>query len=73
MEDIPPSVQSMARHPIYEGAREIVLMEWVDDRRAELLKVPEKIRCHVAAEVKRLWPMRSALLEEQAAKKPRHR
>lgn len=61
MEDAPASVQSWARFPIFQGAREIVLMETQDERKAELAKVPPLIRPWVEGEVVRLWPMRREL------------
>jgi len=61
LEDAPASIQSWARFPIFEGAKEIVLMENREQRAAELQKIPAKIRPHVEAEVKRLWVMRRDL------------
>lgn len=61
LEEAPASIQSWARHPIFEGAREIVLMENREERLAELAKVPARIRPHVEREVKRIWPMRGEL------------
>lgn len=59
--DTPLSVQSWARLSIYEGALEVVKMEWVEDRRRALAKIPDLIRPYVAAEVKRLWLLRGEL------------
>lgn len=61
MEDAPASIQSWARFPIFQGAREIVLMETQDERKAELAKVPPLIRPWVEGEVKRIWEMRREL------------
>ena len=61
IEEAPQAVQSWARFPIFEGAKEIVLMDTREERAAELEKVPAKIRPHVEAEVKRLWPLRREL------------
>jgi hypothetical protein len=61
MEDAPVSVQSWARLPIFQGACEITRMDTQDERKAELQKIPSKIRPYVESEVKRLWPMRRDL------------
>ena len=59
--DCPPAVQSWARLSIYEGALEVLKMEWVEDRRRALGKIPPLIRPYIEAEVKRLWPLRDEL------------
>lgn len=61
MDAAPVSVRSWARFPIFQGAREIVLMETQDERKAELAKVPPLIRPWVEIEVKRIWGMRREL------------
>ena len=61
MSSAPLPVQSWARLPIFQGAREIVLMDTKEERAAELLKVPRRVRPYVEAEVRRLWPMRLEL------------
>jgi len=61
MDDAPLSVQSWARLPIFEGAKEIVLMDTKQERAAELLKVPPRVRGYVEREVVRLWPLRASL------------
>lgn len=61
-EQIPPAVLSWSRFFIFEGAREIVLMDDKWERIAALSKVPERVRPLVEAEVKRIWPMRRELL-----------
>jgi len=64
MEKAPEAIQSWARFPIYEGAAEIVRMEWRDDRARALAKIPYKIRPYVEAEIKRIWPMRDDLKKD---------
>lgn len=61
LSDAPASIQSWARFPIFQGACDIIRMDTQDERRAELQKIPSKIRPHVEAEIKRLWPMRRDL------------
>lgn len=61
MQDAPESIQSWARLAIHQGAKEIVQMEWINDRRAAMLKIPPSVRPYVEAEVKRIWSMREAL------------
>jgi hypothetical protein len=61
MEEAPESVQSWARLPIFQGACEIIAMDTQDERKAELQKIPLKVRPYVESEVKRLWPMRRGL------------
>jgi len=61
MEAAPASVQSWARLPIFEGAKEIVLMDTKQERAAELLKVPPRVRGYVEREVRRIWPLREQL------------
>ena len=61
MSSAPLPVQSWARLPIFQGAREIVLMETKEERAAELLKVPQRVRQFVEVEVRRLWGMRQEL------------
>jgi len=58
---IPPSVLSWSRFFIFEGAREIVLMDDKYERIAALAKIPAPLRLTVENEVKRLWPMRQDL------------
>jgi len=58
---IPPAVLSWSRFFIFEGAREIVLMEDKYERIAALAKIPAPLRGIVEDEVKRLWPMRQDL------------
>lgn len=57
MEQVPPAVRSWARIFIWEGALDICRLDTRDERKAELLKIPEKIRPYVEAEVTRIWPM----------------
>lgn len=61
MEDAPDAVQSWARFAIYEGAVEIINIEFSGDRKAALSKIPERVRPYVEAEVKRLWPLREEI------------
>lgn len=61
MENAPASIQSWARFEIYQGAREVVRMGLVEDRRAAMAKIPPSIRPYVEAEVKRIWPQRHDL------------
>lgn len=60
-DQIPPAVLSWSRFFIFEGAREIVLMDDKYERIAALAKLPQKIRPLIEAEVKRLWGMRTSL------------
>ncbi len=55
LEDAPAAVQSWARLEIYEGARAVLNAGGLEKRRAMLARIPEKIRPHVEAEVRRLW------------------
>ena len=57
----PASIQSWARFPIFQGAREIALMDTADERKAALARIPEMVRPYVEAEVRRVWPMRREL------------
>lgn len=61
MEDAPPSIQSWARFPIYQGAVEIVLMPTKQEREAALGKIPSSVRPYVEAEVRRIWAFRDEL------------
>ena len=61
LQDAPDSIQSWARFPIYQGAREIVLMDTQDERRAALAKIPSLVRPYVEAEVRRIWGWRHLL------------
>lgn len=65
MHDAPVSVQSWARLPIYEGAREIIMLDTREERARELARVPERIRPYVAEEVKRLWPRRAEVVGDR--------
>ena len=58
---IPQAVLSWSRFFIFEGAREIVLMDDKYERIAALAKIPAPLRVTVENEVKRLWPMRASL------------
>lgn len=55
---IPPAVLSWSRFFIFEGAREIVLMDTREERQSALNKIPKKIRPLIEAEVRRLWEVR---------------
>jgi len=55
MSQAPEAIQSWARFAIFEGAEAILRMEELEDRRAALKKIPDKIRPYVEAEIKRLW------------------
>ena len=61
MDAAPSSVQSWARFPIFQGAREIVLMETQDERKAALARIPVLVRPLVEGEVRRIWGMRQEL------------
>jgi hypothetical protein len=61
MEDAPLSVQSWARLSIFQGACEIIRIDTQDERKAELAKIPPRVRPWVEREVVRLWPSRSLL------------
>ncbi len=61
MDAAPSSVQSWARFPIFQGAREIVLMETQDERKAALARIPVLVRPLVEGEVRRIWAMRREL------------
>lgn len=61
MDEVPASVRSWSRFFIFQGAREIVLMENKEERVVALGKIPKKIRPFVEAEVKRIWHMRREL------------
>lgn len=61
IKDAPASIQSWARFPIFEGAKEIVLMPTADERKAALARVPELVRPCLETEVRRLWGMRGKL------------
>lgn len=54
-----PSVQSMARLPIFHAARMICDEKSRQKRVAMLEKIPETIRPHVQAEVERLWKLKN--------------
>lgn len=58
MKNAPASIQSWARFAIYQGAVEIIRMEWKEARAEALGRIPEKIRPYVEGEVRRLWTMR---------------
>jgi len=58
MHETPKAIQSWARFSIFEGAEAILRMETIEDRRAALKKIPDKIRPYVESEIKRLWDMR---------------
>lgn len=58
---IPSAVLSWSRFFIFEGAREIVLMDDKYERIAALAKIPAPLRVTIEDEVKRLWPMRQDL------------
>lgn len=58
---IPAAVLSWSRFFIFEGAREIVLMDTKHERKAALAKVPPGVRELVEGEVSRLWKMRASL------------
>jgi hypothetical protein len=60
-DEAPAAIQSWLRHDIYLGAKEICLMENVDERRAFITKIPTLIRPYIEAEVKRFWPVRREL------------
>lgn len=59
--DAPASIQSWARFPIFEGAKEIIRLPDAAQRKAALTKIPLGVRPYIEAEVTRLWPMRAAL------------
>jgi hypothetical protein len=61
MGEASPSVRSWLRHDIYQGAREICLIENIEERRNALQGIPALIRPYVEAEIKRLWPLRHEL------------
>lgn len=61
MHEAPPSIQSWARFPIYQGAVELLRMDTADERRAALQKVPPLIRPYVEDELRRIWPYRAQL------------
>jgi len=60
-EQIPAAVLSWSQFFIYQGAREIVLMEAREERLAALEKIPASIRPLVEAEVRELWEVRKEL------------
>ena len=61
LEDAPASIQSWARFPIFEGAKEIICLPDATQRKAALAKIPPAVRPYIEAEIVRLWPMRAAL------------
>ena len=61
MEDAPPSVQSWARLPIFQGACDIIKLDTPEQRKAELAKIPPRVRPWVESEILRIWPMRRTL------------
>jgi len=65
MDDAPPAIQSCARLPIYQAARQIIAEPEAGARRNMLGKIPAPVRPYVEAEVKRLWPDRHALKGKQ--------
>lgn len=56
-EEASPAVRSWLRKDIYDGALEIAGIEYIEDRRAALGKLPVSIRPLVEAELKRIWAM----------------
>jgi len=65
MADAPEAIQSWARLPIYQAARQIIAEPEAGARRNMLGKIPAPIRPYVEDEVKRLWPNRHALKGKQ--------
>ncbi len=61
LQDAPSSIQSFARYFIYEAAVAVCKLESREARVSALDVLPAKIRPHVEAEVKRLWPIRRDL------------
>lgn len=59
MQDAPASVQSWARFPIHQGACDVLALDTKEQRRAELQRVPPKIRPYVEAEMIRVWRLGS--------------
>ena len=58
LESQPEAIQSVCQLYIYQGACEILGLPDKDERRAALLKIPEKIRPHIEKEARRLWQIR---------------
>jgi len=55
MDEVDAGIQSWASLEIYKGARAIADMPSKESRRAALARIPEKIRPHVEAEVRRIF------------------
>lgn len=55
MRDAPDSIQSWARFPIYQAAKQIIAVKELGNRRNMLGKIPATVRPYVEAEIKRLW------------------
>lgn len=61
MEDAPLSVQSWARLPIFQGACDIIKLDTPEQRKAELAKIPPRVRPWVEREVVKWWGSRDQL------------
>lgn len=61
MEDAPLSVQSWARLPIFQGACDIIKLDTPEQRKAELAKIPPRVRPWVEREVVKWWGRRGEL------------
>lgn len=57
-EDVSPAVQSWARLPIYQAAKQILDMPEKGERRNALGKIPAAIRPMVEAEIMRVFEYR---------------
>jgi hypothetical protein len=55
MKDAPEYVQSWARLPIHQGAKEVLSLPTKEKRRAALMRVPPSIRPYIEAEIMRIW------------------
>ena len=55
MDEVDAGIQSWASLEIYKGARAIADIPSKNGRRAALARIPEKIRPHVEAEVRRIF------------------
>lgn len=59
LEDQPDSIQSACKHEIYNRACRILEIETKLARRAEIGRMPEKLRPHIETEIMRIWKMRN--------------
>jgi len=57
--DAPDAIRSWASFYFYEAAVQIVAEPGLGNRRNMLARIPANVRPRVAAEVKRLWGLRS--------------